>query len=396
MEFICGTVSGTTVSNLERGISFDNATTTSLSRQFPHRVGANVKVTDYPLIQRMRNILSGVEGSETVIKYKSTISTSTIGASDLNLASVKYVNDVAFNGAGVVNAGETTRGVVELATQVEMSSSTISGGSGVLALQSKYATSSAPTSGRYVPVTRPNGDLAEGFIPTTLSQQYTFNSTSTFSGFISGVGASPSTTVYSTVGTTTYSVPSNLRYIHVVVVGGGGGGAGFDMDSTTCCGVPGSSGGYSERIYTKSQLGTTTVKIVVGAGGSSGTSGSTPTSGVNGNPSKFLATASVRIICGGGTAGVAADGTFKAGGSCTGGTVNIIGGQGFFVNSGAQDAYNTGGENRLGIPPRLLNGNSALFTTGSGYGYGGPGGSDSNSAGIPNAGNGVVIITPYF
>jgi hypothetical protein len=70
-EYVCGTVSATSVTGLERGLSYANGTTTSTSRAYAHRVGADVKRTDFPLIQRLRNVINGVEGLPNPIGYAS-------------------------------------------------------------------------------------------------------------------------------------------------------------------------------------------------------------------------------------------------------------------------------------------------------------------------------------
>lgn len=61
MECVCGTVSGTTVSSFTRGIDPVTATTTNATGQFAHRKGANVKITDFPIIQRLRQLANGSE-----------------------------------------------------------------------------------------------------------------------------------------------------------------------------------------------------------------------------------------------------------------------------------------------------------------------------------------------
>lgn len=87
-----------------------------------------------------------------------------------------YVNSLAL-GSTTVSATTLAAGFVELATQAEMAASAILGGSGSsLVLQAQYATSTAPASGNYIPVTGSDGNLAEGFLPTTISQGTTFAS----------------------------------------------------------------------------------------------------------------------------------------------------------------------------------------------------------------------------
>ena len=59
-EYVCGTLtSAKTVTGLTRGVSYLTGTSTVSANQHAHRVGANVKVTDYPLIQILRAILNG-------------------------------------------------------------------------------------------------------------------------------------------------------------------------------------------------------------------------------------------------------------------------------------------------------------------------------------------------
>jgi hypothetical protein len=47
-EYVCGTVSGTSVTSLERGLSFTTGTTTVVALEKAHRKGADVKITDSP------------------------------------------------------------------------------------------------------------------------------------------------------------------------------------------------------------------------------------------------------------------------------------------------------------------------------------------------------------
>lgn len=91
-EDVCGTVSGTTVSSLVRGIDPITATTTNATLQFAHRRGAQVKITDFPLIQTMRNQLSGVDTISNRILYASGITPFNSG----DLTDKEYVDSLAF------------------------------------------------------------------------------------------------------------------------------------------------------------------------------------------------------------------------------------------------------------------------------------------------------------
>lgn len=116
-EFVCGTVSGTTVSGLERGLSLVSGTTTIASLQSAHRKGANVKIGDFPLIQRVRNILGGSEGLPGAIGYAAHPDFS--GALGTTIPDITYVAGLIGGGAGVplpVSVGGT--GNVTLASML--------------------------------------------------------------------------------------------------------------------------------------------------------------------------------------------------------------------------------------------------------------------------------------
>lgn len=153
-ETICGTVSGTTVSSLTRGVSQSTGTTTVSALQFSHRRGANVKITDFPLIQILKAQNNGEDTFNNPLVYNS-IATTTVAANRNYLASVGLVQDIAFNGAGVIDATTAAKGVVELATGAEAAASTANGSAGILALPATLATSTwnSGTAANRIPVT---------------------------------------------------------------------------------------------------------------------------------------------------------------------------------------------------------------------------------------------------
>ena len=69
MEYVCGTVCGTSVTSLERGVDPLTASTTNSTLQFAHRVGANVKITDFPLIQAVCR--AGATGGDLLLLARS-------------------------------------------------------------------------------------------------------------------------------------------------------------------------------------------------------------------------------------------------------------------------------------------------------------------------------------
>ena len=106
-EFVCGTISGTSVTSLERGIDPLTATTTNSTLKFAHRVGANVKITDFPLIQRLRNLANAVEFFPTLLQYATTTTLCTSGSSNFTICDKAYVDSTA--NAGASDANETTK-----------------------------------------------------------------------------------------------------------------------------------------------------------------------------------------------------------------------------------------------------------------------------------------------
>lgn len=94
-EFVCGTASSTSVTGLVRGISPSDGTTADTDLQFSHRRGASVKITDFPIVQILRNQNNGDATFENVLRYAASVVPN--GASDL--ADVGYVLSVVNGGA---------------------------------------------------------------------------------------------------------------------------------------------------------------------------------------------------------------------------------------------------------------------------------------------------------
>ena len=105
-EYICGSISGTSVTSLTRGVSFVTGTTSVTALQSAHRKGANVKITDYPLINILANILNGVDRIPNIINYTYDKDFST--ASTSAIATIGFVQKTAFGSTPVgVTAGGT-------------------------------------------------------------------------------------------------------------------------------------------------------------------------------------------------------------------------------------------------------------------------------------------------
>ncbi len=183
-ETACGTVSGTTVSSLTRGISQSTGTTTVAALQFSHRRGANVKITDFPVIQILKAQNNGEDTFPNLLTYTNGTACS-VGSANSTICDKAYIDGVAI--AGASNANETTKGISELATQIEMASSTLLGSTGAaLTIQAQYSTSTPYKPGLWNVISRNDGTLSPLFIATTSTQVptgYQFTASTTFAGW---------------------------------------------------------------------------------------------------------------------------------------------------------------------------------------------------------------------
>lgn len=123
-EHITGTVSGTAVSSIQ---SIDRGTgsgTSGIQQTEGHRKGSVIKITNFPALKRIENILDGTTDldSGTPLKFDGNPSLT----DDAEIATKKYVDDTA--NAGAADASTTVKGIVEEATQAEIDADTAAGG----------------------------------------------------------------------------------------------------------------------------------------------------------------------------------------------------------------------------------------------------------------------------
>lgn len=171
-EYVCGTVSGTNVTGLTRGIDPITATTTNATLQFAHRRGADVKVTDYPLIQILRNQLNGNDTIPNVIAYTSGTGCVTNSASN-TLCDKNYIDTRVI--AGAPNATELVNGISQLATGLQAASSTSNGSTGArLVIPSSLSTSTPGSVGLWNVMTLNDGNISPLFVDGS-SEIYSFN-----------------------------------------------------------------------------------------------------------------------------------------------------------------------------------------------------------------------------
>lgn len=196
-EYECGTASTTSptlITGITRGIDPQYGTTSIASLIRSHRVGADVRITDFPTIQQFSNIFNGQQGITNPILY-SGVATSTLQSNNNYLASVGYVNSVAISGAA--NASLTQNGLVQQATALQLAAGTNIGSTGAVLFAPGGVFASSSSSTTLVPVTLTNGKISQGFLD--LTQNFSF----------SGVLSSSATTTIAA----TSSAPLILRGI---------------------------------------------------------------------------------------------------------------------------------------------------------------------------------------
>lgn len=273
-EFVCGTASSTSVTGLVRGISPSDGTTADTDLQFSHRRGASVKITDFPIVQILRNQNNGDATFENALRYAATVVPS--GASDL--ADVGYVLSVV-NG-GSVNfdalvvagtAGETVAtgtivyfdGTDQEWKKVDTDTSTTYqsvpvgitqgagvnggtiGGGGVLLAgldetqtgmtigSTYYASTTAGTKGLTATGLRLGKAKSATQLYVVPYDDITYHN-NTWSGtnyFTGNVAGAATVNVYTS--SNTWTKPTGAKMVEVIVIGGGGGGGGGSVDDTS-------------------------------------------------------------------------------------------------------------------------------------------------------------------
>jgi hypothetical protein len=354
-------VSGTSVTSLTRGIDPATGTSSNSLLKFAHRVGSDIKITDFPLLQILRNQANGADTYEHVLTYATGVTPANTG----DLTDKEYVDGVAFSGAGVIDATSIAKGVVELATQTETASSSSAGSSGNLVIPASAATSTynSATAASRVVVTQNSGKIDNNFLSTSTL----FATSSIASGPIGMVGKNVQ--VFTSTGTSTFAVPNGITKVWAMLCAGGGGG-----NSQRAGG--GGGGGCAEKIV--DLTGTTTVQVFVGSGGAGGilaAAGTWSTFGTNGF--YFYATP--------GAGGSGTSGTTVSGGTGVNGDINYPGGYGGENIDLTTDKGGDGGDSHLGMGGAGTDNGTAN----NGLNYGGGGGGSSNSA---SGAQGIVIV----
>ncbi len=107
-EVVCGTVSSTSMTGITRGISYADGTTSVSANKFSHRRGANVKITDFPLLQILKAQNNGDATYPNAVSYEGAVTC----ASSTQLCPKSYVDSVTI--AGGVDASTLLKGISKL------------------------------------------------------------------------------------------------------------------------------------------------------------------------------------------------------------------------------------------------------------------------------------------
>jgi hypothetical protein len=405
VEYICGSVSGTVVSNLVRGVSFTDGVTSISTHLQSHRIGADVKITDFPYLSQITRVLNGVGTLPNYLNYASSIpivSAPTSSSALPNWGQVtSYVNSVATSGAP--DASQSAKGIVQIATPSQIASGTATSTDGTQTLWNVVSAGqygktygATPT----VSIVQYNSQLASSTytftdtdaaqhlwtVPNLGTNEYIVVTASAGAGANGGLtpgagwsgggggggGGSTALSNSATYGSGTYNLFAS------------GGGAGSGAAGGNCSGASGGVGGYAGKVTNASTTVTalTTLYYTIGLTGSTGGNGSgsagTGSSGGNGHVNGTTGSNGSGLTGGaggagatdsisGGVGGVAqgysgncsiagnngSNGTASAGGTFSAGTVGTSTGNGsitvvLYYTQGAENVSSTVSGNNFG------------------------------------------------
>lgn len=203
-------------------------------------------------------------------------------------------------------------------------------------------------------------------------------------GAASGGGGPTGIQVFNTSGT--WTKPAGVTKVIIKVQGGGGGGGGSVPSES---GSGGGGGGYCEKFIDVTAIASETV--TVGGGGAGGIGGPfVGGSGANGGTSSFGA----HCTGNSGTKGLYStiSDLGGAGGTATGGNINIPGIRGSRSEVDSNDMFPDGGDAFMGSGSRAAKNGFDPDDAGN-YGGGGAGGFNQSPG--ANGGDGVVIVWEY-
>lgn len=293
------------------------------------------------------------------------------------------------NGTSTINRA----GVSQLATPAQQAGGTATSTNGTnapLVLSSQYATSTfnAATAANRTIISNTLGHIDAGFVSSSTMFSVTGTTTLAATSTIS-IGAFPAwqigkqVRVISSVGTTSFAVPSGITKVFVEIqAAGGGSGNGVDSGTTGNGGGGGGGGGYANKIVDVSA--TTSIQVHVGDGGAGNVATCTDWSTFGTNGFYFYATGGCGVTAGlqsGGLAGVGVNGDINLEGA--------DGASGVYAatSNSADGAGGQGGPSHMGGGGTAASAGN-LYGGGAGGGFGNGNGITSGAAGAP----GIVII----
>jgi len=265
-EFVLADCTGTTCTNVTRGISLTTGTTTVASLQKAHGRGASVKITDGPILLIHNRLLQGVDTFPNILAYQSA-PTFTTGN---QIITKTYADGLVISG-GVVGSN-TVPGIYLTATGLQAASTTADGTYSATTylrvIPSSIATSSPGTAGLWSVMTNNAGKIAQAFLD--FAQTTVWTALHTFSG---GLTSTATTTLSGSnylsnalvINTVPYQFPSTIGASSTALVSDGVGRFSW--------------GGFSGKHFvqatqtTLSQGATTTVISTTVPGGTLGTNG---------------------------------------------------------------------------------------------------------------------------
>lgn len=183
-----------TLTGVARGLAPVTPYTASTTYAFSHAGSVRFIISDAPSKWDRVAFKSNDEAVTGLWNFNSYLPTSSITATSSNqLANKTYVDNVV--NAGAATSTESNGGIVELATQLEMASSTDGGVLKPLVLQAKYSTSTpdgTSQAGLYVPISKNNGKLHQLWLD--LTEDFTFTGHNIFSSVFSTNASSTNAT----------------------------------------------------------------------------------------------------------------------------------------------------------------------------------------------------------
>lgn len=431
-EYITASLNGTALTNVKTVAVGTGVATSGFAKN--HRRSAEVIISDFVVIKRFQDI------------FESGYDTPITPTTDYQLATKKYVDDLAFGGATTTdaltvagNAGEAVsagdvlyfkaadgywwKADADTAATVENVMLGIAQGSGTatnpitsgILIRGLDSNQSGGTIGNFGYISNTPGAVSttagtnskilgqfqsstvfifnpEFYIPINLAGVGggDFGTPSGSNKYITqNYNSSPTglPVIQTYTSSTTWTKPAGLKYIVVEVQAAGGGGGNSSTSTTSSSGYAGAGGGgggYAKKLIASATVGATET-VTVGAGGGGNT---------NGGNSSFGG----YVTTTGGTAGGTDNGGTGGAGSL--GDINISGGDGGMkiteaTSSSARYTNGAGGGSHLGGAGKQSSySNDSGGLPGISYGGGGNGGVAGSGGG--NGAHGIVIVTEYY